>query len=153
MTVQGLDAIVQIDELLPLRLLRVWSVPDDAIIEIAVDVRDGVRLGVVVNTSPWRVLITVDPRLLADVLARRLARPDLVVAVADPHGLPDHVADFDLVVTTGPAPLEVKAPAVLYLPRETTGQASLRIPGVVHRVDLPQIESLVRLFEELCPRR
>lgn len=102
-----------------------------------------------------RVLIAVSPRLLGDLLARRLDLEDVEVVMLDEDrrvGSAD--LRFDVVVTTGLPPARVEAIAVLRLPdglSEAT-TCSLLTAGELERVPVHQPSDVVDLVRELCAR-
>ena len=74
----------------------------DLLVEVTVEVR--------------RVVIAVEPRLLADTLVRALERPDVhVVVTLDPPSTEIPAQAFDVAVVTDDLPVGVSAEVVLRL--------------------------------------
>ena len=104
--------------------------------------------------SDRRVLVSVSPPLLAELLARELRRSELeVVVVEDPIGFGDQ-REYALVVTNGLPPARALVRTVVRLPDRTRGGdlGSLVTTGGVERVPIPELAAVVRLVHELCGR-
>lgn len=71
-----------------------------------------------VGVMPGRIAISVEPPLLADLLAQRLAGRSWVV-IRDPNGNRDNGGHFDVVLYTGHLPAGLRAPVTMRLPGET----------------------------------
>lgn len=71
---------------------------------------------VIVGTR--RIMVAVNPRLLADTLVRALARPDVEV-VLDPED--DRAGTYDLAVVSSALPPAITAEVVVTLPDPAAG--------------------------------
>jgi hypothetical protein len=110
----------------------------------------------VVDGDPSRrVLISVAPPLLGDLLARELYRADLEIVVAGEHGGFRDRRTFDVVVTNGLPPERVDAVTVVQLPDRVRGDevGSLVTAAGVERVPIPELACVVDLVRQLCPER
>jgi len=99
-----------------------------------------------------RVLISVAPPLLGDLLARQFSSEDLeVVIVDDPNGFRDR-GSFDVVVTNGLPPARADASTVVQLPDRARGDdvGSLVTAAGVERVSIPVLAKIVDLVDGLC---
>jgi hypothetical protein len=99
-----------------------------------------------------RVLISVAPPLLGDLLAREFDRADLEIVVAgEQGGLDDRT--FDVVVTNGLPPERVDAVTVVQLPDRVRGDdvGSLVTAESVERVPISELARVVDLVHQLCP--
>jgi len=99
-----------------------------------------------------RVLISVAPPLLGDLLARQFDCEDLeIVIVDDPNGFLDR-GSFDVVVTNGLPPARADARTVVQLPDRVRGDdvGSLVTAAGVERVSIPALAKIIDLVDELC---
>ena len=109
-------------------------------------------VGVVDTTSAHRVLVSVSPPLLGELVARELRRGDLeVVVVDDPRGFRDE-REFALVVTNGLPPAGVRIGGVVRLPDRArdANVGSLVTTAGVQRLPIPELAALVHIVQELC---
>lgn len=71
-----------------------------------------------IDVMPGRIAISVEPPLLADLLAQRLASRSWEV-IRDANGGRDRGGHFDVVLYTGHLPAGLRAPVTMRLPGET----------------------------------
>jgi hypothetical protein len=100
-----------------------------------------------------RVLITVAPPLLGDLLATRLAAADREVVVAEPAARLGDATTFDVIVTDRLA-FGFHADAVLSLPHsDQPGWGSLRRDNRIERVPLGTLGQIVAVVDRICAQR
>jgi hypothetical protein len=110
------------------------------------------------ETHRWRVLLSVTPPLLSDLLVRELPRDDVDFVVVGGGSSAVEAArraasGFDIAITTGPPPRGVQADTVLRLPDDagvTTG--SLHTERGVRLVEIGKVSAIAGLLEHVCPR-
>ncbi len=94
-----------------------------------------------------RVLVAVQPRLLADTIARAIAAPDVdvIIDLASAEG-----GHFDVAVVSGDRNKDVPADAVVRLPTDGAAEGSITTPSGTEPAavgDLPRLlEALHRLL-------
>jgi hypothetical protein len=98
--------------------------------------------------EPARVVVRVEPRLVADLLARLLSSPDIDVVV-DLTGGTVEVAGSDVLVTSAPLPAVVPRAAVC-LDDGVPGSACVVTGGSTERMQVRDLESIADIVRGLC---
>ena len=98
-----------------------------------------------------RVVVAVEPRLLADALARALERTDVDVVIhLDSRDVHVGTAEFDLALVSGDTlPDGVGADVVVYLPDGVTGDAVVQRQGDRRTARVGGLAALDRLIDDL----
>lgn len=100
-----------------------------------------------VGVMPGRIAISVEPPLLADLLAQRLAGRSWVV-FRDPNGNRDNGGHFDVVLYTGHLPAGLRAPVTMRLSGETVSPVTVRRRPLRSRsVTVDDLNGLLVLIE------
>jgi len=100
-----------------------------------------------VGVMPGRIAISVEPPLLADLLAQRLAGRSWVV-VRDLNDNRDNGGHFDVVLYTGHLPAGLRAPVTMRLPGETVSPVTIRRRPLRSRsVAVDDLDGLLVLIE------
>ncbi|MFQ5948734.1 MAG: hypothetical protein ACE5KX_07735 [Acidimicrobiia bacterium] len=113
-----------------------------------------------VEKTSTRVVVAVDPPLLADLLSRVMARPGLDVVlyrklVSRPHSPRD--LRFDVALVSGPLPPDLHADVVISLPNDAGrgGACILRTrqgdDAVQDVVQIEKLADLVQLLDRFSP--
>lgn len=99
--------------------------------------------------EPARVVVRVEPRLVADLLARLLSSPDINVAVALMGGTID-VAGTDILVTSAPLPAVVPRAAVCLDAAVAPGNALVVTNGSTEDIAVQDLEAIAAIVRDLC---
>jgi hypothetical protein len=99
--------------------------------------------------EPARVVVRVEPRLVADLLARLLSSPDIDVVV-DLTGGTVEVAGSDVLVTSAPLPAVVPRAAVCLGDGVAPGSACVVTGGSTEHIAVQDLESIAQIVRGLC---
>ena len=105
------------------------------------------------NARDRRVLVAVEPYLLATVLARLLERATAAGAV-EVQGSGGALAldTYDAAIFTGTLPPGVRAGLLILLPGEGSQEGTVTTSSATVTVTIEGVETIVRLLDERLPR-